>query len=203
MKTTPTIQRVLGATILLAASLVLSACNSIENKSQSASLLTVDSITGLDMQGNEGFFLQSDVLMVDPTTGATSIRADMAKVTLRATTLDPKPLLGTSTYNDIQVTRYIVTYIRADGRNLEGVDVPYSFEGSLSVMVQIGTPQTVPLVIVREAAKQEPPLLNLRAASSGEVLNVTARVEFYGHDLANKTVKATGYLPIFFANYGN
>jgi hypothetical protein len=192
-----------GAAVVLAASVLLTSCNPVENKSQSASLLIVESLTGLDIEGKEGFFLQSDVLIVDPVTGTTSVRADSATATFRATMLDPVPLLGTSQYNDIQITRYVVTYIRADGRNIEGVDVPYSFEGSLSALIRIGISTPVSFVIVREAAKQEPPLFNLRAALPGDILNVTAKVDFYGHDLANKTVRATGMLPVFFANYGN
>lgn len=197
------LKRTVSAAVLLAASFLLISCNPIENESQSASLLIVESLTGLDILGTEGSFLQSDVLIVDPATGATSVRSDSAKATFRATTLEPAPLLGTSQYNDIQITRYVVTYIRADGRSIEGVDVPYSFEGSLSAIVRIGISTSVSFVIVREVAKQEPPLINLRAALPGDILNVTAKVDFYGHDLANKTVKATGMLPIFFANYGN
>jgi hypothetical protein len=197
------LKRTIGAAVLLAASVLLTSCNAVENKSQSASLLIVESLTGLDIDGAEGFFLQSDVLIVDPVTGTTSVRADSAKATFRATTLDLAPLLGTSQYNDIQITRFVVTYIRADGRNIEGVDVPYSFEGSLSILVRIGISVPVSFIIVREVAKQEPPLFNLRAAFPGDILNVTAKVDFYGHDLANKAVRATGMLPVFFANYGN
>jgi hypothetical protein len=197
------LKRTIGAAVLLAASFLLISCNPVENESQSASLLIVESLTGLDILGTEGFFLQSDVLIVDPATGAASVRSDSAKATFRATTLDPAPLLGTSQYNDIQITRYVVTYIRADGRNIEGVDVPYSFEGSLSAIIRTGISTSVSFVIVREVAKQEPPLFSLRAALPGDILNVTAKVDFYGRDLANKTVKATGMLPVFFANYGN
>lgn len=203
MNTNRHLKPIVGAAVLLAASFLLTSCNPVENKSQSGSLLIVERMTGLDVEGGEGFFLQSDVLYADPVTGATSVRADSATATFQATTLDPNPLLGTSQYNDIQVTRYVVTYVRADGRNVEGVDVPYSFEGSLSALVRIGISTPVSFVIVREVAKQEPPLFNLRAAFPGDILNVTARVDFYGHDLANKAVKATGMLPVFFANYGN
>jgi len=196
-------QRFIGAAILLAAAFYMTSCNSLENETQSASLLTVESITGLDTAGGEGNFIQSDVLYVDTATEATAVRADSATVIFRASTLDPAPILGTSQYNDIQVTRYVVTYIRADGRNVQGIDVPYSFEGGLSVVVRIGVSAAASFVIVRDVAKQEPPLFNLRAGFPGDLLNVTARVDFYGRDLANKTVKATGMIPITFANYGN
>ena len=197
------LKRIFGTAVLLAASVFLTSCNPVENETESASLLIVESLTGLSMAGIEGFFLQSDVLIQDAATGVTSVRADSAAASFRAATLDPNPLLGESPYNDIQLTRYVVRYVRADGQNREGVDVPYTFEGSLSALIRIGVSTTVSFVIVREVAKQEPPLLNLRAAYPGDVLNVTAKVDFYGHDLANKAVKATGMLPITFANYGN
>jgi len=58
-------------------------------------------------------------------------------------------------------------------------------------------------VIVREVAKMEPPLVNLQEGRDIGVLQVHAKVEFFGHDMANKNIKATGYLDIFFANYAN
>jgi hypothetical protein len=117
--------------------------------------------------------------------------------------LDPKSINGASTMNDILVTRYVVTFQRADGRNSQGVDVPYSFEGTMSVLVPIGTATAATFILVREIAKQEPPLLNLESALPGDGLYVTAQVDFYGRDGANKLVKATGYVPVTFANYGN
>jgi hypothetical protein len=183
---------------LLSAFLVLYCCNPVEDDSRSSSLLLVDSIIGADAQGNTGNFLQSDVLM-----SSGSVRADTAEATLRAETVDPDPLLGTSQYNDIVVTRYLVTYSRTDGKSVPGVDVPYPFEGSLSAVVNAGATSSVSFVIVREAAKLEPPLLDLADLGGEVVLTCTAKVEFYGHDLANRTVKATGYLTIYFANYAD
>jgi hypothetical protein len=203
MKNARLLHPALKAAAVLSAAIVLAACNPVENKSQSASLLTVTRIRSTDALGNEVGFLQSDVLYVDPLTGAQSWRADAATATLSASTLEPNPRLGTSEYYNIQVTRYVVTYIRSDGMNREGVDVPYSFEAGLSILVSVGQPTDISFVIVREVAKQEPPLVGLRQALPGDALNVTAKVEFYGHDLANKEVKATGYLPVFFGNYGN
>jgi hypothetical protein len=203
MKNARPLHHALKAAAVLSAAIFFVACNPVENKSQSASLLTVTRIRSTDSLGNEVGFLQSDVLYVDPLTSAQSWRADAATATLSASTLEPDPRLGTSEYYDIQVTRYVVTYIRSDGMNREGVDVPYSFEGGLSIVVRVGQPTDISFVIVREVAKQEPPLVGLRLALPGDSLNVTAKVEFYGHDLANKAVKATGYLPVYFGNYGN
>ncbi len=203
MKNARLLKHVLETVSLIAVSFFLAACNPIENKTQSASLLVVESIMGTDIDGIDTDFLQSAVVLTDSVTGAQSWRADSVNVTLSASMLDPDPLFGTSQYNDIQVTRYVVTYIRSDGKNIQGLDVPYSFEGGLSVLVRIGQLANVRFVIVREVAKQEAPRLSLYHAYQGDVLNVTARVDFYGHDLANKNVKATGFLPVYFANYAD
>ncbi|MBE0460333.1 MAG: hypothetical protein IBX60_01680 [Candidatus Aminicenantes bacterium] len=191
----------LTITIILPFVLFLLSCNPIENESQSSSLLIVESLTGTDIEGNEVNLLQSDVLKVDSSTGNTYITADIAKAILSAKLLQPDSPVGPSHYNNIMVTRYFVSYSRSDGKNKEGVDVPYSFEGSLSTLVEIDSSTNVSFVIVREVAKAEPPLVNLTEGRGEGVLQVTAKVEFYGHDMTNHNVKATGYLTIFFGNY--
>jgi hypothetical protein len=164
-------------------------------------MLIVEEVLGRDIDGNQVNVLQSDVLKVDTTTGSSTVVADLAVVTLRAQTVDPAPILGASAYNDIMLDRYTVSYSRTDGRNSPGVDIPYPFEGSMSSMVSVGTSSSVSIVIVREVAKLEPPLSRLVDVGAEVVLQATAKIDFYGHDLANNQVHATGYLPVFFANY--
>lgn len=183
--------------------LLLLSCNPIEDESKSSSLLIVSNLTGTDINGNQVNFLQSDVLYVDSTTGTELIIADEAKATLSATLLDPTSKTLPSVYNNIMLTRYVVSYTRVDGNNTEGKDVPYSFEGSLSTVVAVGSSVDVSFVVVREVAKNEPPLVNLVEGRGEGVLEVQAKIDFYGHDLSDHKVKATGYLTIFFANYSN
>lgn len=111
--------------------------------------------------------------------------------------------MGTSQYNDVVVTRYLVSYSRTDAKGVPGVDVPYPFEGSMSTVVKAGSTASVSFVIVREVAKMEPPLVRLVDIGAEQVLTCTAKIEFYGHDTVNRTVKATGYLTIYFANYAD
>ena len=196
MKTLWTKKHILMGLALLAASIFLPACNPLENDSRSNSILVVENITGKDMSGTDAGFLQSDVVKKD-----NSIAADTAKATLSARFMDPAPILGTSQYSDIMVTRYVVSYSRTDGRNRPGADVPFPFEGSLTTLVRVDSTASVNFVIVREAAKLEAPLVNLRDSAYGDILNMTAKIEFYGHDLTDKAVKATGYLTVYFANY--
>lgn len=191
-------KKALRIAVMLSALVALYSCNPIEDDSRSSSMLIVDNILGTDFEGGSANYLQSDVVMSSGT-----IRADTATATLRAETLDPDPLLGTSTYNDIVVTRYLVSYSRTDGKSVPGTDVPYPFEGSLSTSVRVGSTTSISFVIVREVAKMEPPLLRLADFGAEQVLACTAKVEFYGHDTANRTVKATGYLTIYFANYAD
>jgi len=188
-----------GATIL--ALILLLSCNPIEDETKSDSLLIVEKITGTDLEGNEVNFLNSDVIKVNQDTGETYVTADAAKATLRATLLDPAPLMGASTYNDILVTRYVVTYTRSDGKNTPGVDVPYPIEGSLSALVRIDQTTDVSIIVVRETAKLEPPLRNLAIGRGDGVITATAKIDFYGEDMTKHKVKATGYLTIEFANY--
>ena len=198
MKTLWTKKHIWMGLALLAASIFLPACNPLEDESRSNSILVVESVSGQDFSGADAGFLQSDVLKKDNT-----ITADIAKATFSARLMDPAPLLGTSQYNDIMVTRYVVSFSRTDGKNRPGADVPFPFEGSLSTLIRVDSTTSVDFVIVREAAKLEAPLLNLRDSAYGDILNMTAKIEFYGHDLADKAVKATGYLTVYFANYAD
>jgi len=195
---------ILKILVVLPLILTFFCCNPIENETKSASRLIVANMIGSDMEGADANYLQSDVLYEDPADPtSTTIYADSALVTFQAELLDPDSITGPSYLNDITVTRYVVTYTRSDGKNTEGVDVPYSFEGSLSTQVAIDSTVNVTFIIVREVAKNEPPLVDLVFGTEEGVIQTTARVDFYGHDQANRNVQATGYLTIFFANYAN
>jgi len=195
------IQKIFYGLVLFTAILVLFSCNPLENNTESNTMLIFENLTGTDMEGNTVSFLESDVLTVDPDSGAQLVYSDTGQATLKATLLDPQPINPASEYNNIQLTRYTVSYFRSDGKNTEGVDVPYSFEGYLSTRLTVGVSTDISFVIVRAVAKIEPPLLLLGDGSSQGILTITARVDFYGQDLRDKTVTATGYLTIYFANF--
>ena len=195
---------ILKILVILPLILTFFTCNPIENETKSASRLIIEGLVGTDMEGTEANYLQSDVLYEDPQDPtSTTIYADAAKVIFRAELLDPNSVTGPSYMNNITVTRYVVTYTRSDGKNSEGVDVPYTFEGYLSTQVAIDSTSTISFIIVREVAKNEPPLVDLVFGTEEGVIEATAKVDFYGHDQANRNVHATGYLTIFFANYAN
>ncbi len=187
--------KLLSIAVVLGIIFLLSSCNPIEDDSKSSSLLTIESIKGQDAEGTAADYLQSDV------TKNGTIYADVAVATLRASTLDPAPILGSSQFNDIVLDRYTVTYSRTDGKNTPGVDVPLSFEGSLTALVKADSSVSVSFIVVRDVAKLEPPLVALADGGAEGVLTCVAQIDIYGHDLINNKVKATGYLTIYFANY--
>ena len=197
------IKTILTIMVIVPVVFLLCSCNPVVDETRSASRLILENITGYNMDEQIANYLESDVLYVDPTTQIGTIRADAASVSFSAELLDPLSINGPSSYNYITITRYIVSYFRSDGKNVEGVDIPYSFEGHLSTNVSIGSSVDLTFTIVRAIAKDEPPLVNLQMGRGDGVLTATAKVDFYGHDQANRNVTATGYLTIHFANYAN
>jgi hypothetical protein len=111
------------------------------------------------------------------------------------------PSLGATEYNDVVFDRYRVTYERADGRNVEGVDVPYAFDGVMNLYVALGENGTASFTLVRHAAKLEPPLMNLRSLGGSVILTTLARVDFYGKDLAGRAISVTGYVTVTFGDF--
>ena len=183
---------------VLPAILMLSGCNPLEDDSKSSSFIIVESVVGTDTAGKVASFLQSDVVRTN-----SIVVADVATATLRASLLDPAPILDPGQFNDIMLDRYIVSYSRVDGKNRQGVDVPYSFEGTLTQLLKVGTSTSVSFIVVREVAKLESPLIELAQNRAEGVIETTAKIEIFGHDLVENKVKATGYLTIFFANYAD
>jgi len=115
----------------------------------------------------------------------------------------PKDLsIAPTTLNQVQLDRVHIEYVRADGHNVPGVDVPYGFDGAATGIVkQDGTKLTVQFELVRLVAKTESPLIQLR--NSTNVINTLGQVTFYGHDLAGNEVSVTGLIQIDFGNFGD
>ena len=106
----------------------------------------------------------------------------------------------------IDLERYTVRYFRSDGRNTEGVDVPYQISGPVRNVVDIGQNLDVSIEVVRAQAKLEPPLTNLKgnvpnALGGGPlVLTIFAEVTIYGRQTSGEAVRASGTLQIDFAD---
>lgn len=174
---------------------LLSCNNRLGDDDTSSSILILTRITGEDIEGNEVDFLESDVVI------GGAVISNSASATLEAKLKNPELLVpGISYQNSIMVNRYEVTYMRTfEGGGTEGVGVPYSFEGTLSAVIEIDATVDISFIIVRAAAKLDRPLVDL--LGSLNVLQIVAKVDFFGRDLAGNKVQATGYLTIYFADY--
>ncbi len=93
-----------------------------------------------------------------------------------------------------------MTYVRADGRNVPGVDVPYPFDGVANFTVPLtGAEVERGFLLVRHQAKAESPSEGNHLESTSMILSVIAQVDFYGEDGAGRAVMVTGYVNITFA----
>ena len=109
--------------------------------------------------------------------------------------------VGPTTNNEVTVTRYHVEYTRADGRNTPGADVPYPFDGAATGTIPAGGSLTLGFDLVRNVAKQESPLAQLR--TSPNIITSIALVTFYGRDRVGNNVSVTGQIQIDFGNFGD
>jgi len=108
---------------------------------------------------------------------------------------------GPSVINSITLTRYHVEYKRSDGRNTQGVDVPYAFDSAVTVTVPSTGSATVAFDLVRNNAKKERPLISLICTTScPPMISTIAEVTFYGRDQAGNDVAAKGTLGVTFGD---
>jgi hypothetical protein len=183
-------------------------------QNDSGVLMRVAKVTGDSATQPSG-----DVLFSDVSDGFN----DDAVVTLEI--FRKNPSAGPSTpLEDVVLQRYEVQYFRTDGRNTEGVDVPYRITGPLSGTLHApefnGENQTIVVInVVRHQAKFEPPLSNLKGIFvSGLPTNptdplvlpgqgiITAVAEITIHGITTNGkggVSATGQLQVTFADFAD
>jgi hypothetical protein len=190
----------MGAALLCA--LLLPSCSDTIRTGQSPAYLILTSLEGAKGGGaNANTFasnLLSDVVTLVPAeTGSPTVFNDLGQATLQ---LQMKDTLDTPTaVNAITLTQYHVKFTRSDGRNVQGVDVPYEFDGGLGITVSGSA--SVPFTLVRNQAKLEAPLRAL--TQNFQVISTIAEVTIYGHDQNGREVTVTGRIDVAFANFGD
>jgi hypothetical protein len=206
--------RVLGGSVILLLAATFSGCTKAQTASESASYAILDQLSAASGATPTLFAgqLASDVLtLVKQTTNGKQVDVptifeDPARATMHLGLRDPgtteKPT-EPSPANTITFTRYHVTYIRADGRNVPGVDVPYPFDGGLTTSLVGGNVSIAQLTIVRASAKEEAPLRALRGGGGEGFINTIAQITFYGSDTAGRAVSVTGNIGVNFADWGD
>jgi hypothetical protein len=177
-------------------------------------LMRIADISGQSATGPDG-----DVLFSDVSDGFN----DDALVTLQLFRKNPT-VAASSPVEDVLLQRYEVVYFRTDGRNTEGVDVPYRITGPLAGTLhsppEIGENEAqVVINVVRHQAKFEPPLSNLQGIFVGGlptnptdplvfpgqgIITAIAEITIHGVTTNGKGgISATGRLQVTFADFAD
>jgi hypothetical protein len=129
-----------------------------------------------------------------------TIFADPGRVTVSVSMKDTSITAPTAA-NSITFSRYRVTYRRADGRNVPGVDVPASFDSAVTFTATPGASVQASFDLVRHVAKIEAPLVSL--VTNADMITAIAEVTFYGQDHAGHDVAVSGTIGVTFGNFGD
>jgi len=184
--------------------MVFPSCNKLENETTSGSVLYLNSITGNDLEGNEGSTtIFVDVLYENPDDGTFTIYNDNAVAELTAVLIDPEAEV-TSYYQNVIVDQIDIDYTRTDGLNTEGEDVIYSFSQKVSHIVEVGETVEIPFVLVQHVSKLESPLVELVGLGQEKVLKLEAKVTIHGKDVGgHRVAPVVGSVSVWISNFGN
>ena len=180
-----------------------SGCGDLVRQGTGSSYLIVAALEGASGATPQAFgaTLQADVITV--VDGVATIFNDVGRVRLTLGMKDAgsaeSPTTPTAN-NFITINRYHVDFIRADGRNTQGVDVPYAFDGAVTGTVG-ASDTTIAFTLVRHTAKGEAPLAAL--ARSPAIISTIARITLYGRDQTGREVITTAQMSVDFGNFGD
>jgi hypothetical protein len=208
--------RIRQLTAAMAAPAILLAsvsCGNVARTGRSPSFVVIDKIEAASGAKDSDYhaFLLSDVQTLVKRTVAgveqlsPTIFNDPGKVTMRTLLKDagnPGAQTAPSNINAVTITRYRVVFHRADGRNTQGVDVPYAFDGATTATLT-SAPSEVGFELVRHQAKEEAPLRALIAGGGSIFLSAIADVTFYGRDQAGNEITVTGSISVEFADFAD
>lgn len=187
---------------LIIALLLLAGCSAMENDSTSGTRLQIVSLTGNDQAGKAGSTtVFSDVYTADGLINDNGV-ASITALPLDPL-IDPKSI---TPYLDVLIDQIDVEFKRTDGRNVEGVDVPYRFTQPMGILVPITKNLAIPFVLIRHVAKLEAPLLALREdlPNQGKVLHLVAKVTIHGKDQGgHRVAPVSGYISVWCANFAD
>jgi hypothetical protein len=189
-------------------------CGEAARTGRSPVLLVIDTLEAASGAQPDAFgdVLFSDVeTLVEQQINGQTVRVpttygDMGRATFHLTLKNPGSATSPtspSALNDVTITRYRVSFRRADGRNTPGVDVPHAFDGAATVTIPASGEAAVGFAIVRHQAKIEPPLSGLQRGGGANMLSTIAEVEFYGHDQAGNAIVTTGLISVNFGDFGD
>jgi len=211
MSTLKLIRFAKGALAAAVCGLSLTSCADLARTGTGPTYLIMESVTGSAGGGTAAFTsnLLSDVqVLVDVTVGGVTTKNatifnDLGRASIRVEMKNALSTTAPSALNAVTINRYRVRYRRTDGRNTEGVDVPFGFDGATTVTIPVGSTGQVPFDLVRHQAKLERPLLTLVGGRGLIFLSTIAEVTFFGRDQAGNDVSITGTIDVQFGDFGD
>lgn len=204
------ITRVAAVIALTAASV---SCGDVVRQGKAPVIIVIESLTaasGADPGAMGGFLLSDVQTLVEQTVGGQTVSVptvfnDVAQATMRlipkdggngTTNLNPTP------WNAVTINRYRVVFIRADGRNTPGVDVPFPVDGAVTATLT-ATPTVVGFELIRHQMKLEQPLRSLATLGGRVFISTIAEITFYGADVMGNAIQATGKISVSFGDYAD
>jgi hypothetical protein len=197
---TPTIHRsVSGLLAVVGCVLALTSCADLAQTGSGPTYLVIDGFVttagGRTLGG--GASLESDVVVKG------SVFTDSATATIRNVMKNTLSTTAPSPHSDVTLRQYRVRFRRTDGRNREGVDVPYGFDGGVTVTIPAAGSAQVAFDLLRPQSKLEPPLSTLVGAGGALIISMIAEVTFYGSDQAGNDVSVSGTIDVKVADFGD
>ena len=195
------------------AAVAATSCGDVVRSGRAPVFLVIDSLAAAKGNDDQKFtsFLLSDVItnITTPAPCTTdspcpTVFNDPGQATLRLAPKDIGPVGAPSvpsTNNEVTITRVHIKYRRADGRNTQGLDVPYEFDSATTGTVPATGTITVGFQLVRHTAKEEAPLVQLK--NNGVIITTIAEITLYGRDMVGNDVSAMGTIEIDFGNFGD
>lgn len=192
---------------------VATGCGDVTNQGQAPVVVVVERLEAAkgSAPGSLSGTLNSDVVVLKTTPAPCTTTApcptifnDIGEVELRVRSKDPGvPGLASnpSFLNAVTINRYRVEYVRPDGRNTPGVDIPYPFDSALTFTIPNDGTASAGFEIVRHVAKEESPLRAL--AFNQNIIYTIAYVTFYGRDQAGNDVSVTANIGINFGDFAD
>lgn len=206
-----TVNHRIAALLLAASAVVTTACGEVARTGRSPGYLQIVRLEAASGAEPDKFSntLSSDVLTLvkdDDDNLIPTIFGDSGRVEFRVGLKDPGPSAAPtqpSQLNAITLSQYRVVFRRSDGRNTQGVDVPYAFDGGLTFTVPAAGTASGTFAVVRIQAKEEPPLRNMAYNGGAQLISTIAEITFYGKDQAGNDVVATGTMSVNFGDFGD
>ncbi len=188
-------------------------CGDVVMQDRAPVLVVIDSIeaaSGADPRTMGGFLLSDVQTLVERQVDGETVRVptivnDVGQATMRIIAKDAgngAVSLAPSAWNNVTINRYHIAFLRADGRNTPGVDVPFSVDGALTATLG-STPTVVSFEIVRHQQKLEQPLRSLANFGGRLFISTIAEITFYGADQAGNSLQIKGTISVSFSDYAD